>query len=765
MMGFYFLLFICLVSGIMGAHYMDFNPCYLGLVLLPIFYFIKNKQYQAAGAVFFIFVGMLSYTCQTHEITEPVPPVHQITVRGNVLTYPRGDNDSTVFFLKNQDAENPWHRKIRVVLPFSCDLNKGDIVSMTGSMKPPRRAGNPGQFNYALYLKREGVFYTFNPSSQEKVLLLQEASGGQKIINGFRNKGQAQIETVLNSRESAILLGMILGKKEGLEAEQYRDFQKTGIVHIFAVSGLHIGFLLVLSVWLFSLFPIRPGIRLGLTVGMIILYGTLVGWPVSVLRASIMAVLGLLAYHSGREKNLLNALGLAGLIICIADPQAPFKIAFQLSFAATFGLIYIFPTVRKHMALKGKLADLVLIPFCAQAAVLPLVAYHFNLFTPVAFISNVFITYLAGAAVMLGFLCFASVAIVPFISSFFLYPAGFIIEIILFLVDIAKDMPGAYVWVATPGAGFIFLYYLALILGLLNLQYFQLRRVTGLSIAVCILFTAGFYIPAGVFNRGMVEIVFIDVGQGDAILIKSPGGKFILVDGGGSENYDVAGAQLLPYLHHRGIRSYELVLNTHPHTDHLQGLHSVILENKVRYIGLPASLIQAPEYEEFVNQAQKKKIQILALKKGHNIELEPGFNLAVLHPGDARYDRQNLNNESLVLSITYKNFSLLLTGDIETDAIQPLLKELPGGSNFILQVPHHGSKNSLVPEFYDAVDPVYAVISVGVNNIHGHPHHSILKLLEQKNLIVQRTDLMGAITFSSDGDMVRVKTFLTPAPD
>jgi competence protein ComEC len=231
----------------------------------------------------------------------------------------------------------------------------------------------------------------------------------------------------------------------------------------------------------------------------------------------------------------------------------------------------------------------------------------------------------------------------------------------------------------------------------------------------------------------------------------------MLLDGGGSAMYDVGTNTVLPYLHRRGIRSLSMLLNSHPDDDHLQGLESVAEEMPIQLIAIPQSLTNSEEYNSLKQTAVRKKITLQGLSTGQEIRIEEGLKITVLHPGGETYLQNNNNNQSLVLRISYGDFSILLTGDIEKEAMQSLLAEGALNNTTIVKVPHHGSKGSLLPEFYQELQARYAVISVGNNNLFGHPNPATLAMLEEANLRTLRTDQNGAIIILSDGQSMQIK--------
>lgn len=699
-------------------------------------------------------LGMGYYNFSSLKPTSELLPQKSAQLIGRVQDIPYYDGQNTSFILKT-DLSSPYQKKIRVVCLYQCRFNRGDMIKLQGDLEPPREPGNPGEFDYPQYLAYQGIYYNLTVKSAGQTNLVSPVAGPLKWIDSFRSRAEMLTRQALPEQEAAVLLGMLLGGRAGMEDEQYSDFQKTGIVHLFSVGGLHVGFLLVLVAWLTSL--IRLGARGKFWGGVFILlvYGTMVAWPAPVIRAVIMGILGLLAYYSGRENSLLNALAISGLVILLISPDNLFNLSFQLTILASWGLIYLYPLVKERTPYKGWGWDMILIPVCAELAVLPLVAYYFNLFTPVSIFTNILITYLAGGAVILGFMAFLLASFLPYLATLLLYPAGLFIEMILYIVQWTKLLPGAYIWVSTPAVAMIALYFIAITAGIQALQKPFQRRYGLAAIALLMIFLISLLLPASCYGRGNLEIVFMDVGQGDALLLKTPQGKFVLVDGGGSEFYDVGAKKLLPYLHYRGIRHLDMIINTHPDIDHIKGLESVADQMEVNCLGLPASISTCKEYQALRGIAIQREIPIFTLRADQYINLEEGVEINVLNPGGALYNGKDYNEESVVLQVRFGEFSALLTGDIPSEKMSELIDEMELPI-YLVKVPHHGSKGSLLPGFYPKLHPRYAVISVAENNAFGHPNLEVLEALAQAKVEVLRTDQDGLVMVRTDGKEIMI---------
>lgn len=754
----WFIVFMCLAAAIFLTFYRYWH---LALIMAAVLFLtgIYREDYskEAFAGMIVLIAGILYSQLTVQPVSVQLPQIDGAVITGKVKTYPQHYDKKTSFVLQT-DSDDPYQRKLRVLCYFNAEVGKGDRVRIRGVLQPPARPGNPGEFDYSAYLAYDRIYYILEVKEAEDVEIISRGVGLESYFSSYRLRGEEIIRNILPPEEAAVLLGMLLGQKEALEAERYSEFQKIGVAHVFAVSGLHVGFVLLLSSWLSSLLGFSRKTKFYFGVCCLFVYGSVVGWPISVVRASIMALLGLFAYYMGQENSFMNSLGIAGIVILLLNPYDLFKISFQLSFLATWGLVCIFPLVKKFWGYQSRLWDLVLIPLCSQIAVLPLVAFYFNLFTPVSIISNIAVMYAVGAAVMLGFMSLLVNGFFPVLASIFLYPAGFFIELILKVSEFLEDLPAAFLLVATPSPAMIAVYYVGLLLIVSSLSnpFYKKRFAAGLFLMV--LFLAVLCFPASYRGQGVMEVVFIDVGQGDSILLKTPQGKFLLVDGGGSDFYDVGARKVLPYLHHRGIRDLWLVFNTHPDTDHLQGLETVVEEMPVHFVALPASLIEAGAYQPLKEASLRKKSSIVPLRSGQSINIEKGLKIKVLNPQEEDVcPSKGTNDQSLVLHIQYRDFSVLLTGDIEKNSLQFLVQNEKLSPTTVVKVPHHGSSDSLVPEFYDRTKPRWAVISVGDNNF-GHPHEKVLNALQERDIEVLRTDAHGAVKFSSDGEFVKIET-------
>lgn len=720
-------------------------------LLLLLWAVLKKKQAGVALTCLMVLAAGMFYT----NFTVPTPPGDEAAgdkvISGTIVSRPRHAEGRCSFVLE-PDKPGPYQERLQVFCYFDVALLKNQQLVLQGEMRRPDPPGNPGEFDYAAYLEYEQIFYivTVNNSDDLQIAGVRETWLG--FLESFRARSIAAIKNVLPADTAGVFCGMLLGDVSGIDQDEYQEYQKTGIVHVFSVSGMHVGFLALLCSLLFKRLGLSPrGVLVGSLI-ILLLYATLVDWPAPVARSVLMAALALLALYSGRENDLLNSVGLSGFIILLHQPTALFQISFQLSFLAAWGLIYLYPRWKKALREKAPWMNWLLIPLAAQAAVLPLIAYYFNILSPVSLLSNLLLSYLAELVVMIGFLFLLLGVLINPLGVVMLQLAEVLIDVIRAVNHLILQLPGSYLWVAAPGPVAICTFYLGLYLLTRERGKKELRA--GL---ICIgLFLAIICLPASCFNWGQMEVVFLDVGQGDCILLKTPQGKFILIDGGGSAFSDVGGRKVLPYLRHRGIKQLYWAINTHPDVDHLAGLQRTVRELPVEAVCVPASLAGEDIYGLWRQELNSRGIAWKALGSGQVLR-EGAWSLEVLYSGKKVADRE-YNKHSLALLCKMGNFSALLTGDLDEE----ILRRLDGEGEFspasVLKLPHHGSKYSLYQPLYRKTHPRYAVISVGKRNVFGHPSPLVLEALKDEAIKVLRTDLMGAVTFRSEGRGFEVRT-------
>lgn len=770
---------ICFATGILLAQRLSLplGLLYLGIICgLGVTFFTSLKGKRASNYLLLavaLLVGILwmeIHLLQTSRLISYAGSVQVVT--GTITGEPREYDGRVVFTLKAQ-ALGKEDKQLSPAEPVLVTVFRrgeteqyhyGQLVQILGKVELPPTRRNPGEFDYRAYLKRRGIAVQIL-TEPKNILVL-----GRTIPNVFfygaleaKSKINELIDSSLLPEQGAVLKGILFGDKTGFSSTQKDLFARLGVMHLFAVSGLHVGFVLLFFMAIASLAGLSPRNGALLAGGGIIFYALVTGLSPSVVRATIMAWTILLAKLVYREYDFYSSLALAALILLVTNPFNLFEAGFQLSFVVTWGLVYLTPVLQELFTFMPRWRAFFFVPLAAQLASLPLTMYYFNLFPLLAIPINLVLTGLAGIIVNLGLVAFLLTYIAPGVATLLLRVDGVLIQFVLHGLRWAGSIPPVALTVATPHIYWIMAYFLLLILAgqLWKRRCGKQKHLSFLLVLVLLLIVIGVH---GRNVSGELRVTFLDVGQGDAVFIYTPQGKTILVDGGGlprhvgSEENTVGDKIVVPFLERQGLRRVDVIITTHPHQDHLQGLAAVLARFPVGLAIYPQGLEDEPDYSHFFEILTKKGVHKVACKEGDRINVDSQVLMEVLHPPVNGGQELDINNRSLVLRISYGQISFLLTGDIETDAMQFMLDQHL--TSTVYKAPHHGSRKGLNPHFLNRVNPKIVVISVGQDNSFGHPAPQLLQYWQRRLIPVYRTDQNGAVLFSTDGKNLRVSTVL-----
>ncbi len=654
------------------------------------------------------------------------------------------------------------------------DLAPGDLVLLTGKLTQPSAQRNPGGFDYGLYLKALSIdgLLTVKPENLKKVG--QEVRWYDQIL-GIKHQLENQAELSFSEDVADLLKGVVFGEKN-INEDLAQNFQDAGVTHVLSVSGLHVGYVFLVLSFLLMALKIKKQYWIFWLLPALIFYIALTGFVAPVVRAAIMllCVTGGQGLH--RERDALNQLCLAGIIILGIWPAQLFQVGFQLSMAAMLGIVLFYLPLlyryekhrnkkRVHHKLKaGPVIQGLVLTFCATVGTLPILLYHFKSFTLMSFLSNLLVVPLIGVFLLAGMGFLAMVSIVPGLAPVVSLPIEFLGESIVVMLEGINDLGNAADFLIISRGGLslaeMTLFFL---LVLLFSGYFYLRQPYVRNMVLSLALVLVVAVAAAPLLPGNLVVTVLDVGQGDSILIETPGGQNYLVDGGGyliERSNRVADQVLYPALYAKNIRELDAIFLTHNHVDHSQGVEELL------YDGYPVKnlfMSVQTNNEELLNQ---QLVPVSLLKKGTVIEGRDGVAIQVYNPtgGISPKADDEQNNASLVMAVSYQNFNLLLCGDIEADVEKQLIAELQAQSNIrdfqIIKIPHHGSKTSSSLAFLQAVKPEIAVISVGANNSFNHPSDEVMNRLEDEEISALRTDQKGAVEITSNGEFIRIKTYV-----
>jgi competence protein ComEC len=655
----------------------------------------------------------------------------------------------------------------------------GDRVLVEGRLEtPPVFEG----FSYKDYLARQGVYSLFDRAG---VRLVAENQANPLLYRLFQFKRRAQsaIAAILPEPQAALLTGILLGVETGIPPQTLEAFNATGTTHIIAISGFNI----TIVAGLFSGLARRMvGERKAVWVATagVLVYTLLVGGSAPVVRAAIMGLLYIWAQYLGRESFAPVSLAAAALLMTAVNPHVLWDVGFQLSIGATIGLVvYTAPLERGLERLLARLlspararrivalvSEALIVTLAAQITTTPVILHYFGRLSLVTLLTNFLILpaqaglmIAGGVATLLAMLFRPLGQIAGWVAWVFL---TYTIEV----VQLTARIPLASV-PAQAAEWMVWAYYL--LLGGLTWWFAQpgerrrelwarmwiaLRgrvsppvRVGAAAMVLLLGFAAWRGLP-----DGRLHVVFLDVGQGDAIFIQTPSGHQALIDGGPSE------AALLSQLGRQvpfWDRTLDLMVLTHQDLDHVTGLIPALERYKVGMVVYRDQEVESAAYRRWLELAGQEGADLIAGRAGVRLTLDDGVDLVLLHPGEelVSWTEADVNNNSIVGRLTYGSVSLLLTGDIEAEVEESLARaslEAPLRST-VLKAAHHGACTSTTSEFLVAVDPALAVISVGAENTFGHPCEEVLERLE--GLPLYRTDQHGAVEVISDGTKLWVE--------
>ena len=579
-------------------------------------------------------------------------------------------------------------------------------------------------------------------------------------------------------------MGILVGYKDEISENIQENFKESNISHILAVSGLHVSYIVLAITKSLEKIQGKRNSKF-VTIFFIIIYMFLTNFSPSVVRACVMGIIAIASKLTYNKNDIYTNIAISLLCILIYNPYLITSVGVLLSYGGTIGIILfqksislvlgriksqseIYKYNSKIRKVIDYIQDTLVVSFSAQIVIEPIIAKMYNTLSFSFFITNFLVSPIIGPIIILGFLFIISNYLCPkFISIIIKFIIENLLRVLIEISKIGKILPFNKIYVATPDVWQIFTYYI--VIYIINIIYkvsikrsttaFQKRLINWknlikhlikkhfrkvLEIILCIVILV---ITIKIIPNSL-KIYFIDVGQGDSTLIVTPHGKTILIDGGGSENYDVGKNILLPYLLDRKITKIDYVIISHFDTDHVGGILTVLEELRVEKVIIGKQCETSENYQRFLEIINKRQIFVKRVEKGDKINIEKNVQISVLFPDTNLISENSLNNNSLVFKFVHKDFSVLFTGDIEQIAEERLVKIYSKSDLLratILKIAHHGSKTSSIQEFLELVQPKIALIGVGENNLYGHPNEEIIERLKDIGAKIYRTDEDGEI--------------------
>jgi competence protein ComEC len=700
---------------------------------------------------------------------------------------------------------------------FPATMIYGERLRLRAKLHPARNFRNPGAFDYEGYLRDNGISLLGSAEASE-IEHLPGFSGNR--VESWRMRVHASIVAKIHqlwpASQASLMDAMVLGEESFLRNSTRTEYQRSGTYHVLVVSGMNLSILAVAIFWTLRQFRTDPAVAAIATVIVSFAYAFVVGVGPPVWRAALMLATYLGARLLYRERNMMNAIGAAALGVLVASPRALFGASFQLTFLAVFiiagigapilerttqpylrGLrllraasydMHMLPRVAQFRLdlrmIAGRLgrfagdrfgiavpatvmrmvivaSDLLFISALMQAGLALLMAYHFHRATTMGMPANLAVIPLtqvlmpaAAAAVLLGYIWIPLARPAVWISGAALNGIAGTVHWLggtqlagASIADLRVAMPSRLTIVAAVAA---------LMLAMLMARRARIAALASVAMVFAVAGWIAFFPARPDLHPGVMEMTAIDVGQGDSILLVTPGGRTLLVDAGGlpqwmHSDFDLGEQVVSSYLWNRTIDHIDVVAITHPHADHLGGMPAVIANFHPRELWIS---IDRPvgQLAPIVTQAERAGMKVSVMKEGDAFDYG-GAHFRMLAPGrDQVTGSMRPNDDCLVFTVAFGKTTALLEGDAERPAERRVVEEHPEA--MLLKVAHHGSASGTSADLLATVHPRYAVISVGARNVYGHPRREVLERLQQAGVQTYRTDEEGAVSFFLDGKSV-----------
>ncbi len=771
-------------------------------------------------------LGILNINLYLHpwsgrdDITVHADEGRRLTVEGVVCTPPRVRGDKTILVIDTarivqKETVLPVREKILLSVKDSNNVFKyGNYIRVHTKLKEPRSFDNPGGFDYKKHLLYQGIRFRGYVSRPSDIVIIRENAGNslRTEIETYRSLIRKRIRGAVPSPAGDVLQALILGEKESIPEDIIGNFNRTGVSHILAISGLHVGIIAFISLFIatalmksseylllrLNIFKVSALLAVIPVIG----YAFIAGLRISTVRAAIMILCYLVALLAGRGRDLLNILAFAAFLILIFSPPSLFDVSFQLSFTAVAAIILITPALNSlipqavgESAVRRRIhsvAIFIVVSFAAVVGTAPLIAFYFNRISTISLISNLFVIPVIGFAVLpLGMALILAAPFAP-VASFLATIASFFIGTVLSIIEFLSSFPLASLPVTTPTLLEMVLYYLGILAGV---RFINRWRSTGdeketavrpsslieklreryryrekAVLALCLGMIALFFVAHAVWANLStatdqdLHVTFLDVGQGSSTLIRFPGGTTMVVDGGGfyDRGFDTGRYVVGPYLWRQRIKRIDILVLTHPDQDHAGGLPFLAENFEVGEFWSNGEGSENESCRSLWKIIGGQRIPHRVVGAGIPERLVGGTSITILNPKQSPsgeslfFAPSDHNNNGLVMKITLGRRSILLPADISEPAEERLVASGHDLTADVLMVPHHGGHTSSTVSFIDAVRPEIAVISCGRDNTFGFPHPSVPERYARAGVRVLRTDRDGAVIVRTDGEKLEI---------
>lgn len=672
-----------------------------------------------------------------------IPSGETVVITGTVAKR-EAKEASQAYYLKNCQCDKSSSKfSVLAFTQKGTSYPIGCEISLYGTIYQVSPADNPGQFDGESYYQSQGILYTFQT---ETVLYAEGESFLRERIVRLKEYFSMLLEEIYDERDAGILKAVLLGDKSSLREQDQLLYQKNGISHLLAISGLHIsmigiGIYRFLRKCRFTFW--EAGIPSGI---LLFLYGFMTGFGISTIRAVCMFLVLIFADMVGRAYDMASAMALAAIIVLLRNPLQARQAGFLLSFGAVLGICFVYPILQSVFGTEKKYSKTILFSISLTLVTYPITVHFFYEYPLYSMILNFIVIPCMPVVMGAGGAGMLAGSISPSLGRIIGFPAHLVLSFYEILGNWFVKLPFSVISLGCEDRWQLIVYYILLLAGLLGLWYGR-RKVFALFLPLALLVvTLRFHSP--------LEFTAVSVGQGDCLYMRLPDGTTCLVDGGSTSEKNIGQYRILPYLKYCGAEKVDYVFLTHLDEDHMNGIREIVEQYgsldsvKIGTIFFPAIANPDEKYMEMWELAEDKGIDVKTIGADDRL-LGEEYVLDCLYPVKGSYSNDK-NDTSIALALKFREFSMLLTGDMGFEGEQELLDRGTLESVDVWKVSHHGSKYSGGEQFLEVISPTLSLISVGRNS-YGHPSKELMDRLTSVGSQVKTTLDSGALMLTCDG--------------
>ncbi len=670
-----------------------------------------------------------------------------------------------ILYLKNNSIKSQdksfYESNIIVYDKTFQEISIGKTVRLRGKAEVFETAHNSGNFDQRNYYAKQNIYGMV--WSEQILKVGGETDTFRDMLHNLKQTWNKKLTEEMGEKNGAILSAILLGEKREMDAEIQELYQKNGIGHVLAISGLHISFI---GLGMYRVFRKMgsPYVVAGIVSSLLLfLYVLMIVFSVSVLRAAIMLLLRIGADMTGRVYDMATALGFAGMVTILWRPLYLTDAGFLLSYGAIVGILTVVPAMEKLFACNSQIIKGIYASIGINLMLFPVLLYFYFEFPSYSLLLNVLVIPLMSWVLGLGLIGSLFFPIFAPMGTMLVKLCAMLLELFEWMSRLTSRLPGARIVFGQPTWWQILIYYvllLGVVVVILRCSKKEWKRILRKTVW-CFFPMGSLLFSVGHGSGGNVFVTMVDVGQGDGILIRGPKNGTYLIDGGSSDVNELGKYRLEPFLKSQGIGTLDYVLVSHGDGDHYSGVEEMLKRQdvgvKIQHLILPATYQKDEALKKLGLLAKKNKVKVQVIKPGTKLQ-EGEFQMTCIQP-DEKFSGEIGNASSMVLDIHYGKFSMLCTGDVEKTGEEQLLEKLGGNTYSVLKVAHHGSKNSTKEELLHEIQPKLALISAGKGNRYGHPHQETLERLKAAGCKVYSTMENGALTLKSDGNTISIVGF------